>query len=40
MDPLLLAEGITKRFRGRPVLEGASLAVRAGETVAIVGSSE
>jgi ABC-2 type transport system ATP-binding protein len=39
MHPLLLAEGITKRYRGRPVLEGASLAVGGGELVAIVGEN-
>ena len=39
-DPLLLsATGLVKAFRRRPVLEDASLAVRVGEAVALVGEN-
>jgi ABC-type multidrug transport system ATPase subunit len=38
-DALLTAEGITKRFRSKRVLDDASLAVHAGEVVALVGEN-
>lgn len=37
--PALDAAGLTKRFRKRTVLAGASLTVRAGEAVALVGEN-
>lgn len=36
---VLVAEGVEKKFRSKRVLRGASLAVHAGESVAIVGAN-
>jgi ABC-2 type transport system ATP-binding protein len=37
MSGLLQVEGITKRFKARPVLEGVSFSVRRGEVLGLIG---
>src|SRR6202048_297752 len=37
MSGLLQVEGITKRFKARPVLEGVSFSVRSGEVLGLIG---
>ena len=38
-EPLLLAEGITKRFGTNEVLKGVSVSARKGDVIAMIGSS-
>ena len=37
VDPAILVDGLTKRYRDRTVVDGASLVVRSGEVVALLG---